>query len=143
VRAVSAQPCPYSHFFTYNSRLAAFNGVEIKFAQYILLAIIASIGSMGSAPVPSGSLVLIITAYNTVFNTTGVPNGFEFIIPIDWFLGRMQTILNITGDAVVAGMVAHLCPDVAEVEHELAEIEQLNETGKQTSAKGVEDEDEA
>ena len=92
----------------------------------MLLAIIASIGSAGSAPVPSGSLVLIITAYNTVFNTTGVPNGFEFIIPIDWFLGRMQTILNITGDAVVAGMVSHLCPDVAEVEQELAEVEQLN-----------------
>jgi Na+/H+-dicarboxylate symporter len=110
----------------FDHRLASYNGVEINFAQYVLLAIIASIGSAGSAPVPSGSLVLIITAYNTVFNTTGVPNGFEFIIPIDWFLGRMQTILNITGDAVVAGMVAHLCPDVAEVEHELVAIEQLN-----------------
>ena len=91
--------------------LASFNGITPNVGQYILLAIIASIGSMGSAPVPSGSLVLIITAYNTVFNTTGIPAGFEFIIPIDWFLGRMQTILNITGDAVVAGMIAHMCPD--------------------------------
>jgi Na+/H+-dicarboxylate symporter len=118
--------CPYSHFLTFIHRLAVFNGVEINFAQYLLLAIIASIGSAGSAPVPSGSLVLIITAYNTVFNTTGVPAGFEFIIPIDWFLGRMQTILNITGDAVVAGMVSHLCPDVAETEQEVAEIEELS-----------------
>jgi len=88
--------------------LAAFNGISPNVGELILLAIIASIGSMGSAPVPSGSLVLIITAYNTVFNATGVPKGFEFIIPIDWFLGRAQTILNITGDAVVAGMVSHL-----------------------------------
>jgi Na+/H+-dicarboxylate symporter len=121
--------------------LASFNGVEIKFAQYVLLAIIASIGSMGSAPVPSGSLVLIITAYNTVFNTTGVPNGFEFIIPIDWFLGRMQTILNITGDAVVAGMVAHLCPDVGAVEDEMAEVEKMNgENGDNSASSAVEDE---
>lgn len=107
--------------------LASFNGINPNIGQYILLAIIASIGSMGSAPVPSGSLVLIITAYNTVFNTTGVPAGFEFIIPIDWFLGRMQTILNITGDAVVSGMVAHLTPDV----EELAELESSNEEVEQ------------
>lgn len=126
--------CPCSHFLTFNHRLAKFNGIDIKFAEYVLLAIIASIGSAGSAPVPSGSLVLIITAYNTVFNTTGTPNGFEFIIPIDWFLGRMQTILNITGDAMVAGMVAHLCPDLAAVDQELAAVEQLNgETGEHST----------
>jgi len=101
--------------------LASFNGINPNVGQYILLAIIASIGSMGSAPVPSGSLVLIITAYNTVFNRTGVPAGFEFIIPIDWFLGRIQTILNITGDAVVAGMVGHLCPDDVEATRDLAD----------------------
>jgi Na+/H+-dicarboxylate symporter len=128
----------YSHLLTFNHRLASFNGVEIKFAQYLLLAIIASIGSAGSAPVPSGSLVLIITAYNTVFNTTGIPNGFEFIIPIDWFLGRMQTILNITGDAVVAGMISHLCPDVDAVEDELEEVEKMNAPAEHTSGKSSE-----
>jgi hypothetical protein len=36
-------------------------------------------------------LVLIITAYNTVFGGNGTPNGFEFIVAIDWFLDRCIT----------------------------------------------------
>jgi Na+/H+-dicarboxylate symporter len=60
--------------------------------------------------VPSASLVLIITAYNTVFNTTGTPDGFSFILAVDWFMDRLRTVLNVTGDGVVAGMVASLCP---------------------------------
>ena len=53
---------------------------------------------------------MIITAYNTVFGTTGTPNGFEFILAIDWFMDRLRTTLNVTGDAVVTGMVAARCP---------------------------------
>ena len=51
-----------------------------------------------------------ITAYNTVFNTTGIPDGFSFILAIDWFVDRLRTTVNVTGDAVVSGMVAHMCP---------------------------------
>jgi Na+/H+-dicarboxylate symporter len=55
-------------------------------------------------------LVLVITAYNTVFNTTGTPDGFPFIVAIDWFLDRLQTMVNVTGDGITCGIVAHLCP---------------------------------
>lgn len=55
-------------------------------------------------------MVLIITAYNTVFNTSGTPDGFSFILAIDWFMDRLRTTTNVSGDAIVAGMVAHLCP---------------------------------
>jgi Na+/H+-dicarboxylate symporter len=58
----------------------------------------------------SASLVLIITTYNTVFNTTGTPDGFSFILAIDWFMDRLRTTMNVSGGAVVAGIVAHLCP---------------------------------
>ena len=90
--------------------LAFLNGVEPTAASYFLLIILATVGSAGTAPVPSASLVLIITAYNTVFGTTGTPNGFEFILAIDWFMDRLRTTLNVTGDAVVTGMVAARCP---------------------------------
>jgi Na+/H+-dicarboxylate symporter len=70
------------------------------------LIILSSIGSAGAAPVPASGLVLVITAYNTVFGTTGIPNGFEFIVAIDWFLDRCITALNVTGDTVVAHIVA-------------------------------------
>jgi Na+/H+-dicarboxylate symporter len=90
--------------------LAVLNGIQPDAASYLLLVIISTIGSAGTAPVPSASLVLIITAYNTVFNTTGVPEGFSFILAIDWFMDRLRTVVNVTGDGVVAGMVSHLCP---------------------------------
>jgi len=86
--------------------LAVLNGITPTFGNYVLLSILATIGSAGTAPVPSASLVLIITAYNTVFGTTGTPDGFSFILAIDWFMDRCRTVTNITGDAVVTGIVA-------------------------------------
>ncbi|CAB9507186.1 Putative sodium-dependent excitatory amino acid transporter glt [Seminavis robusta] len=87
--------------------LAILNGITPQFGDYVLLCVLATIGSAGTAPVPSASLVLIITAYNTVFGTTGTPDGFSFILAIDWFMDRCRTVTNVTGDAVVAGLVAH------------------------------------
>jgi Na+/H+-dicarboxylate symporter len=99
--------------------LAVMNGISPDIGSYFLLVIISTIGSVGTAPVPSASLVLIITAYNTVFNTTGTPDGFSYILAIDWFMDRLRTTLNVTGDAVVAGMVASLCEfeDTTDVEN--------------------------
>lgn len=86
--------------------LAVLNGIDPDAASYILLIIIATVGSAGTAPVPSASLVLIITAYNTVFNTEGTPDGFEYILAIDWFMDRCRTTLNVTGDTIVSNLVA-------------------------------------
>jgi Na+/H+-dicarboxylate symporter len=90
--------------------LAVLNGIEPNVAHYFLLVIIATIGSAGTAPVPSSGLVLIVTAYNTVFGTTGIPDGFSYVVAIDWFLDRCITVTNVTGDAMVCGMISHLCP---------------------------------
>jgi Na+/H+-dicarboxylate symporter len=87
--------------------LAILNGETPNFGNYILLIVLATVGSAGTAPVPSASLVLIITAYNTVFGTTGTPDGFSFILAIDWFMDRCRTVVNVSGDAVVTGIVAH------------------------------------
>jgi Na+/H+-dicarboxylate symporter len=90
--------------------LAVINGQEVTATNFIMLILITTIGSVGTAPVPSSSLVLIITAYNTVFGTTGTPNGFGYLIAIDWFIDRCCTVTNVTGDCVVAGIVGSICP---------------------------------
>jgi Na+/H+-dicarboxylate symporter len=89
------------YFVTACIWLAVLNGETVTAASFIMLIIIATVGSIGTAPVPSASLVLIITAYNTVFGTTGTPNGFGYIFAIDWFMDRMRTVTNVTGDCVV------------------------------------------
>lgn len=88
--------------------LAVLNGITPSFGNYILLVILSTIGSAGTAPVPSAGLVMVLTAYNSVFNTSGVPDGFEFIVATDWFLDRMQTVVNVSGDSIVAAVVAHI-----------------------------------
>lgn len=90
--------------------LGVLNGEKITFASFLMLIIIATIGSIGTAPVPSASLVLIMAAYNTVFDGTGEPNGFGYIFAIDWFMDRIRTTCNVTGDCIVSGIVAHRCP---------------------------------
>jgi len=86
--------------------LAAVNGMTPNPAQYFILIILGTVGSAGAAPVPSASLVLIITAYNTVFNQTGTPAGFSFILAIDWLVDSFRTVLNVTGDAVVSAIIS-------------------------------------
>ena len=70
-----------------------------------MMIILATIGSAGTAPIPSSGQIVILTAYNTVFNKTGVPLTFELILAIDWFIDRFRTLVNITGDAFVARIV--------------------------------------
>ena len=45
-----------------------------------------------------------------MFGGSGTPNGFEFVVAIDWFLDRCITALNVTGDTVVAGIIAARTP---------------------------------
>eukprot|EP00924_Labyrinthula_sp_SR-Ha-C_P010677 maker-scaffold_49-snap-gene-1.88-mRNA-1 protein AED:0.04 eAED:0.04 QI:0/0/0/0.66/1/1/3/0/520 len=90
--------------------LAIAGGLEeqLDFATYFLIIVVGTLGTAGSAPVPSASLVTAITAFNTVFNTTGTPQNFGIIIGIDFLMARIQTLTNITGDTLVARMVTVL-----------------------------------
>ena len=49
---------------------------------------------MGTAPVPNASLALIMTAWNTLSNTTGEPDGSGYIFAIDWFMDHGRTLVN-------------------------------------------------
>merc|ERR1712029_291193 len=67
--------------------LAVLNGEDVNFANFIMLVIICTMGSIGTAPVPSAGLVLILTAYTTVFGVAegaAVPAGFGYVFAIDW-----------------------------------------------------------
>lgn len=68
--------------------MAVYNGITPNVGQYILLVIISVFGSMGAAPIPNAALALIITSYNTVFNSVGIPDGFSFIFAIGTYRRR-------------------------------------------------------
>lgn len=88
--------------------LAYQNGHVPTVGDYIILVLCATLGSMGAAPVPSASLVLVITAYSTVFGATpdgGPPDGMAYLFAIEWLMDRFSTITNITGDMVVSAII--------------------------------------
>jgi len=94
--------------------LAVSEGISLDVGQFVLIILISTIGSAGTAPVPSASLVLILTAFQTVTGLDFEPDAFALILAVDFFQDRLRTVLNVTGDASVARMVASLSGSVPE-----------------------------
>jgi Na+/H+-dicarboxylate symporter len=83
-------------------------GDQLGGVELFLLVILSIIGAVGSAPVPSAGLVMIITIWNSVFPSIPLPNTFTYIIATDWLLDRGITAVNITGDTVIARIIVEL-----------------------------------
>mmetsp|Transcript_13947 Transcript_13947/g.24931 ORF Transcript_13947/g.24931 Transcript_13947/m.24931 type:complete len:542 (-) Transcript_13947:63-1688(-) len=94
--------------------LAVSEGISLDVGQFVLIILISTVGSAGTAPVPSASLVLILTAFQTVTGLDFEPDAFALILAVDFFQDRLRTVLNVTGDASVARMVASLSGSVPE-----------------------------
>lgn len=88
--------------------LAITLGFEVDSIAYVLIILVSTIGSAAAASVPNAGLVLIFTAFNTAFGNTGTPDSYIFLVFIEWLMARYRTMLNVTGDAVVARIVTHL-----------------------------------
>ncbi len=82
-------------------------GIEVSLAQYVLIAVMATLVSIGAAGIPSAGLFLSGLALAQV----GIPEEqafliIGFILPFDRLLDMMRTMTNVTGDAAVATAVA-------------------------------------
>lgn len=82
-------------------------GIELGMMDYFLIALTATLASIGTAGIPSASLFLI----PVVLGTIGVPAEqaalmVGFILPFDRPLDMMRTLTNVSGDLAVATTVA-------------------------------------
>ena len=82
-------------------------GVDVTLGQYVLVALMATLVSIGAAGIPSAGLLLSGMALQQV----GIPQEtaylvIGFILPFDRLLDMMRTLTNVTGDATVATAVA-------------------------------------
>lgn len=78
-------------------------GVELSTPQYIAIAITASLGAIGAAGIPGGSIVFM----PIVFGAVGVPlEVIAIVLGVDRLMDMMRTVLNVIGDAVAAVAVA-------------------------------------
>lgn len=78
-------------------------GHDLTMADQLIIVLTATLSSIGAAAVPSAGLITLVI----VLGAIGVsPEGLALIIAIDRPLDMCRTIVNITGDTVVASIVA-------------------------------------
>jgi len=78
-------------------------GIELTFVQLLTILITATLASIGSAGVPGAGIVMLII----VLNSVGLPvEGLALILAIDRPLDMLRTTVNVTGDAMIATVIA-------------------------------------
>jgi Na+/H+-dicarboxylate symporters len=83
--------------------LAQVFGVDLSIGQQCMVALMCVMAGLGTAGVPGGSLPLVVG----VLVTIGVPGeAIAIILGIDRILDMCRTALNVTGDLVIAAVVA-------------------------------------
>lgn len=80
--------------------------LDVTFTQYVMVAVMATLVSIGAAGIPSAGLLLSAAALEQVgVNDAQALLVIGFIYPFDRILDMMRTLTNVTGDAAVATAV--------------------------------------
>lgn len=83
--------------------IAQVYGMELSLAQQITIVLMATLASIGTAPVPGVGIVMLLI----VLRSVGVPEeGIALILGVDRILDMCRTVPNITGDATGSVIVA-------------------------------------
>jgi len=78
-------------------------GIDLTLVQQLTIVLTATLASIGSPGIPSGSIVMLII----VLNSVGLPvEGLALILGVDRPLDMLRTVVNITGDSTVSTIVA-------------------------------------
>ena len=82
--------------------VAQFYGVELGFTDYLLIAIVAVLGSAATAGTTGATVMLTLT-----LSTLGLPlAGVGLLLAVDPIIDMGRTAVNVTGQALVAAVVA-------------------------------------
>lgn len=92
--------------------MAQLHMIDLTLGQQLTIVFTATLASIGSAAVPSAGLVMMII----VLQSVGLnPAWIAIIFPVDRILDMFRTVVNVTGDATVATLIAssegELAPD--------------------------------
>jgi Na+/H+-dicarboxylate symporter len=79
-------------------------GIPLDFGDQLAIVLTATLASIGAAAVPGAGIVMLVI----VLEQIGVPTeGVALIFAVDRILDMCRTTVNVTGDAMVATIIAH------------------------------------
>jgi len=74
-------------------------GVHLTPFQQVMVVLTSVVASIGAAGIPEAGLVTM----TLVFSAVHLPPGYiALLLPVDWFLDRCRTAINIMGDINVS-----------------------------------------
>ncbi|MEM7780808.1 MAG: dicarboxylate/amino acid:cation symporter [Pseudomonadota bacterium] len=80
-------------------------GIDLSWGDYFVIALLATVGSIGAAGIPGGGLVMM----GAIFTAVGVPlETIAFVAGVDRIMDMMRTATNVTGDATVTVTTASM-----------------------------------
>lgn len=84
--------------------IAQVYGMDLGLTEQLTIVLTATLASIGSAAVPGAGIIMLAI----VLGSVGVPlEGISLIFAVDRPLDMCRTVVNVTGDATVATVVAH------------------------------------
>ncbi len=84
-------------------------GVPLDLGDYLLISVLATLGSVGAAGIPGAGLIMMAL----VFGAVGVPlETIAFVAGVDRIMDMMRTATNVTGDGTVTVTVASLVNEI-------------------------------
>ena len=92
--------------------IAASFGIELDLSEQLTIVLTATLASIGAAAVPGAGMVMLVI----VLGAINVPvEGVALIFGVDRILDMMRTVVNVTGDASIATIVASTEGDLREI----------------------------
>ncbi|XP_067649746.1 excitatory amino acid transporter-like [Haliotis asinina] len=85
--------------------LAQLSRIHLEFLQVLTLGLASTLGSIGAAGVPGTGLMITMM----VMISVGLPvKDLYMVLAVDWCLGRMRTMTNVSGDCMAASILQHI-----------------------------------
>jgi Na+/H+-dicarboxylate symporter len=82
-------------------------GFDLSFADQLTIVLTALLASIGSAAVPGAGMVMLVIVLESIgFPSDKLAIGLALIFAVDRPLDMCRTVINVTGDATVAMLVA-------------------------------------